>query len=198
MADVTISNLPAGVPDGNDIVPYSTGSNTLGVPVSAMFQNVGALRIGGRLAIGAVDDPGPTSSAVNIELRGSNPPGGVMGVVYNNAPSPSSGAMIQFTQRNIGNWALGSTAGGINGFSLYRGRSEENNGTEAMRFDSSGNVEFFGTVKAAALQVPGTVIQVLQAVYDDEADVATQSRDWTDVPNLTVNITPKSVNSKIH
>jgi len=39
MADVTISQLTQGVPSGNNILPYSTGSNTLGVPVSAIFQN---------------------------------------------------------------------------------------------------------------------------------------------------------------
>jgi hypothetical protein len=44
----------------------------------------------------------------------------------------------------------------------------------------------------------GSILQVLQAVYGDEADVSTQNKDWTDVPNLTVNITPRSTNSKIH
>ncbi len=44
----------------------------------------------------------------------------------------------------------------------------------------------------------GSILQVLQAVYDDEADVATLNKDWTDMPNLTVNITPRSTSSKIH
>ena len=39
MADVTISSLPLGTPSGNAVVPFSTGSNTLAVPVSAIFQN---------------------------------------------------------------------------------------------------------------------------------------------------------------
>ena len=39
MADVTISQLTQGTPNGNHLLPYSTGSNTLSVPVSAMFQN---------------------------------------------------------------------------------------------------------------------------------------------------------------
>jgi hypothetical protein len=46
MADVTISSLTQGIPAGNNILPYSTGSNTLGVPVSAMFQNAGNIGIG--------------------------------------------------------------------------------------------------------------------------------------------------------
>ena len=39
MADVTISQLTQGTPAGNSLLPYSTGSNTLGAPVSAIFQN---------------------------------------------------------------------------------------------------------------------------------------------------------------
>ncbi len=39
MADVTISQLTAGVPTGNNIIPYSTGSVTLGAPVSDLFKN---------------------------------------------------------------------------------------------------------------------------------------------------------------
>lgn len=42
MADTTISSLPLGTPSGNALLPYSTGSNTLGVPVSALFQSVGS------------------------------------------------------------------------------------------------------------------------------------------------------------
>jgi len=39
MADVTISQLTRGTPVGSNILPYSTGNNTLGVPVSAIFEN---------------------------------------------------------------------------------------------------------------------------------------------------------------
>jgi hypothetical protein len=46
MADVTISQLTPGVPAGNNLLAYSTGSNTLGVPVSAMFQNTECVAIG--------------------------------------------------------------------------------------------------------------------------------------------------------
>jgi len=46
MADVTISQLTKGTPAGNNILPYSTGSNTLGTPVSAIFQNAGNIGIG--------------------------------------------------------------------------------------------------------------------------------------------------------
>jgi len=46
MADVTISSLPTGAPSGSNLIPYSTGSNTLGVPVSALLQNAGNVGIG--------------------------------------------------------------------------------------------------------------------------------------------------------
>jgi hypothetical protein len=46
MADVTISSLAQGTPAGNNILPYSTGSNTLGTPVSALFHNAGNIGIG--------------------------------------------------------------------------------------------------------------------------------------------------------
>ena len=46
MADVTINELTRGTPAGNNIVPYSTGLNTLGVPVSALFHNAGNIGIG--------------------------------------------------------------------------------------------------------------------------------------------------------
>jgi len=39
MADVTINQLTRGIPTGNNILPYSTGSNTLGVPVSSLFAD---------------------------------------------------------------------------------------------------------------------------------------------------------------
>ena len=46
MADVTINELTRGTPTGGNILPYSTGSNTLGVPVSAILQNAGNIGIG--------------------------------------------------------------------------------------------------------------------------------------------------------
>jgi len=79
MADVTISSLPLGTPSGSALLPYSTGSNTLGVPVSALFQSVGsnvgiglinpnvALTINGQLsAIGSI------AGNQNIIINNSN------------------------------------------------------------------------------------------------------------------------------
>ncbi len=46
MADVTISQLTQGTPNGNHLLPYSTGSSTLGTSVSAIFENTGNVGIG--------------------------------------------------------------------------------------------------------------------------------------------------------
>jgi hypothetical protein len=46
MADVTINGLTPGTPAGNNILPYSTGANTLSVSVSALFHNAGNIGIG--------------------------------------------------------------------------------------------------------------------------------------------------------
>jgi hypothetical protein len=40
MADVTISQLTQGSPSGRNLLPYSTGSSTLAVPVSGILQSV--------------------------------------------------------------------------------------------------------------------------------------------------------------
>ena len=46
MADVTISQLTQGTPNGNHLLPYSTGSTTLGASVSAIFENTNNVGIG--------------------------------------------------------------------------------------------------------------------------------------------------------
>jgi len=43
MADVKISQLTQGLPAGNNLLPYSTGSSTLAVATSAIFENVGSI-----------------------------------------------------------------------------------------------------------------------------------------------------------
>jgi hypothetical protein len=46
MADVTISQLTQGTPNGNHLLPYSTGNSTLGTSVSAIFENTNNVGIG--------------------------------------------------------------------------------------------------------------------------------------------------------
>ena len=64
MADVTISQLTKGIPAGNSILPYSTGSDTLGVPVSALLQNTNNVGIGVNASV----------YGNNLILRGSDSP----------------------------------------------------------------------------------------------------------------------------
>ena len=79
MADVTISSLSLGTPLGDNTLPYSTGSNTLGVQVSALFQTVYS-NIGiatstpnARLTInGAVSATGAITGNTNLTINNSN------------------------------------------------------------------------------------------------------------------------------
>ena len=64
MADVTISQLTQGTPNGNNLLPYSTGSNTLSVPVSALLQNTNNVGIGVNASV----------YGNNLILRGSDSP----------------------------------------------------------------------------------------------------------------------------
>jgi len=75
MADVTISSLPLGTPSGSALLPYSTGSNTLGVPVSALFHNAGNIGIGTSNPQRALEVRGDgTNGAGRIRVSNSNDP----------------------------------------------------------------------------------------------------------------------------
>jgi len=63
---------------------------------------------------------------------------------------------------------------------------------------SDGSTTYRTAPSGIVAASPGSILQVLQAVYDDEADVAVLNKDWTDVPNLSVIITPRSNNSRVH
>jgi hypothetical protein len=63
---------------------------------------------------------------------------------------------------------------------------------------SDGSTTYRTAPSGIVAASPGSILQVLQAVYDDEADVATLNKDWTDVPSLSVVIIPRSTSSKIH
>jgi len=73
MADTTISQLTKGVPTGSNTIPYSTGSVTLGAPVSAIFQNTNS-RICINLGTAGISNvPGLQINNGNVEI---NNPGG--------------------------------------------------------------------------------------------------------------------------
>ena len=78
MADVTINELTRGTPSGNNILPYGTGSSTLGVPVSALFHNAGNIGIGlnnPNVALtinGSLSATGTMAGNVNVVINNSN------------------------------------------------------------------------------------------------------------------------------
>jgi len=73
MADVTISELTQGIPAGSGIVPYSTGTVTLGVPVSAMFQNTNSrICINGTTSINSAPGLQINNGSIFISNSGGN------------------------------------------------------------------------------------------------------------------------------
>jgi len=77
MADVTISQLNRGIPFGNNILPYSTGSTTLGVAVSSIFQSVSCVGIGGPAKTGINVGSVGTFNDPDIALAVKNPYNGL-------------------------------------------------------------------------------------------------------------------------
>jgi hypothetical protein len=73
MADVTISELTRGIPSGSNLLPYSTGTSTLGTPVSAIFQNTNSRICINQGATGISNAPGLQINNGSIEI---NNPGG--------------------------------------------------------------------------------------------------------------------------
>ena len=134
MADVTISSLPLGTPAGNNTIPYSTGSNTLGVPVSAIFQNTNRVGIGTSSPIYPIEIV--DNNLPYIVLRGSN----------SNALSMYGGTTAidySVVHSGVGKDLSISSNGGYPANGLY--------------IKASGNVGIGTTAPAAKLDVNGDV-----------------------------------------
>jgi hypothetical protein len=195
MADVSISQLTQGTPASNSIVPYSTGSNTLGVPVSAIFQNTNTY-----VAIGSA-----ISAQYKLDVYHDN--FNAIRAVGNNTNSIG----IYIDNKAPGARAYGIGSVGSTGPSKAGNLTIFDHTAQLPRFniDSSGNVgigvndplsklHVNGIVTATGLYAPGCVIQVLQAFKSDTFTTqALIANGGEGIPGLSVTITPKSLSSKI-
>ena len=167
MADVTISALTPGTPAGNNLVPYSTGSVTLGVPVSAMFHNAGNIGIGTNNPQARLDVNG------EVVLRATGTEGGQLRLL---GPDNATTILVMDTLTNVGRvftvtnnaiLQLGQLTGTGGSIKFYTETAER------MRIDANGNVGI-GTEAAAPqakLHVNGdikctsTVINGVRTMY---------------------------------
>jgi len=193
MADTTISQLSQGTPAGNDILPYSTGSSTLGVPVSAIFQNTNTyVAIGSSISAqykldvyhdnyNAIRAVGNSTNSIGIYIDNKAPGARSYGIgsVGSSGPSKAGNLTIfdhtaQLPRFNID--STGNVGIGVN--------------------DPQAKLDVSGTIKATGLQVPGCVLQVVQA-YKTDIWKPTLVSSWEDVTGLSVSITLKSATSKV-
>jgi len=139
MADVTISQLTRNVPSGNNILPYSTGSNTLGVPVSAIFQN--------------------TTSNIGIGLNVTNPFASDVNVSLSKGISLGNGCPV----RNSNNqWLLGyntsKSAVEIGSGAPGDGLILNSNGMNRVRYLSSGEIVHYSNNTGTITKVEKTIM----------------------------------------
>jgi hypothetical protein len=134
MADVTINELTKGTPTGSNILPYSTGSNTLGVPVSALLQNAGNVGIGTASPRAKLDVNGYVflAGGQQIQITGSE---GTTGLQL------------------VGEDAAASLIGTMSLQALVI----RTNAIERMRIAATGNVGIGTTTPAAKLDVNGSI-----------------------------------------
>ena len=178
MADVTISQLTQGIPAGNNMVPYSNGSVTLGAPVSDLFRN-SLLTVGGGINgnyVSSFTQLGQNGVFVWHDNATKSLTATGLSVAINRAEHPAA-----YLTNAAGN-ALIVDAGNV--------------GIGTVSPVSKLHVN--GTVTATGLYAPGCVIQVLQAFKSDAFVTQTLIANGGEaITGLGVTITPKSASSKI-
>ena len=135
MADVTINELTKGTPTGGNVLPYSTGANTVGVPVSALFHNAGNIGIG------------TVSPSYLLDLRQN----------YNGALVNIEGSSDNIAIRLKNNQAGGreyriiSTAQGSGYGAGALALEDQASGSARLLIDSTGNVSIPGKLTNAGV-----------------------------------------------
>jgi hypothetical protein len=171
MADVSISSLTQGIPAGNNIVPYSTGTNTLGVPVSAIFQGSDKIGIG-------ISNPQFTLDLTNTADTGERAIRIFNGSLRDLLIGVEGSSANRFLGSSINNAFVGSSS--------PAGLELATNNSVRMYINSDGNVgigtttpdtklHVNGTIKAAAI----TLTAFNKAILSDVKAVATPGGDAT-------------------
>jgi len=151
MADVTISSLPLGTPSGNHLLPYSTGSSTLGVPVSAIFQNSNNIGIG-------------TTTPSNVAVITVNRPG--------------NDTYIQLQEGGVNTAQIESYNGGALYLTAQNAKPViiRTSSTDRVTIDASGDVNITGSLKAQGLAKVFAVLTSGPYTYPSNTTVK-----WNDV-----------------
>ena len=147
MADVTISSLTRGTPTGGNVLPYSTGSNTLGVSVSAILQNAGSIGIGTANPVSKLDVHG-AGNFTAVEVGKSGQSGNRYAFVDLTGDDTYTDYGLRILRGNTPNTDSVITTRGTGTLVLQTEQAGsillKTNLTDRMLIDSSGNVSITG------------------------------------------------------
>jgi hypothetical protein len=138
---------------GTNLLPAITTSGDTNTGIFFPAADTIAFAEGGAEAM-RIDSSGNVGIGISsptslLDVRQSNPTRGIIASVVNTATSSQTGAQIRITQAGIEDWVIGQPAA-VNAFAIWSERSAGVDGTERMRIDSSGNLQFNSGYGSAA------------------------------------------------
>lgn len=98
-----------------------------------------------------------SSPATRLRIVENEPQRGIVHHVVNGANTPTTGALIQLTQNNIEDWAIGCIPANT-GFGIWRGRHKNADGTQIITIANTGYVGINNTTPSYMLTVAGSAI----------------------------------------